>query len=83
MSITKQKQSTTYNSPSIFALLVDDIRNMNEVEQKQLWLQLNQQSLAAEAKELDDGVTFNTLSEEAIYSLVKEARKNGPGKKKS
>ena len=66
MSITKQKQSTTYNSPSIFALLVDDIRNMNEVEQKQLWMQLNQQSLAAEAKELDDGVTFNTLSEDCL-----------------
>ncbi len=71
MSAVKPYQNLIQNEPSTFALLVDNIRNMDEAEQKLLWLQLNQKKLSEMAKKLDESVVPNNLSEDEIYSLVK------------
>lgn len=77
-SISKQFQK----EPSVFALLVDNIRKMSLSEQKLLWLQLNKQKISELAREIDVETSPNNLTEDEINTLVKEARTHARKKKK-
>ena len=83
MSITKSYEQVNKKTPSTFALLVDDIRNMSASQQKLLWVQLNKEKISSLAQDIDAAVVPNNLSASAIDSLIREARKNGSKKKKS
>jgi hypothetical protein len=69
-------------SPSLLALLVDDISRMSVSEQKLLWMQLNKEKLTMLAHELDKNVIPHHLSSNDIDALINEAKKNGRKKKK-
>lgn len=77
MGVIKSHQGSGKNSPSVFALLVDDIRGMTESEQKLLWMQINKEKLSGLAKEIDSAVSGYNYSSDEIDAMIKEARKNG------
>ncbi len=83
MGTIKPYQRTGKNGPSTFAMLVDNINKMSESEQKLLWIQINKEKLSTLAKEIDISVTQNNFSEGQIDEMIKEARNNGKGRKKS
>lgn len=69
------------NTPSTFALLVDNISKMSTSEQKLLWMQLNKKRISALAKEIDASVTSHTLSSKEIDELIAEAKQYARKKK--
>ncbi len=81
MGTTKSYQQTGKNNPSIFALLVDDINQMSEPEQKSLWIQINKQKLSFLAKEIDNTVAQHNYSAKEVDAIIKEAKKYGRKKK--
>ncbi len=74
-SVKSYDQSNT-GSPSVFALLVDDINKMTESEQKVLWMNINKEKLSVLANEIDASVPSHNFSALEIDSLINEARKN-------
>ena len=81
MEAAKSYQNKTYASPSIFALLVDDINKMTESVQKLLWMKINKKKISAYAKVIDASVTPHNLSSDEIDALISEARSHGKRKK--
>ena len=77
MSTTNSYQKTHKEGPSIFALLVDDIKKMSEPEQKLLWIQINKEKLSSFAKKLDESVLPHNFSSSEIDDLINEAQKHG------
>ena len=77
MSIQSDYNKIETSAPSVFALLVDQIHQMSEPEQKLLWLRLNEAKLSAFAKVLDAETSTQGLTEQQINSLIEEARSNG------
>ncbi len=69
-SIFKQLQ----DEPSVFALLIDNIRKMSISEQKLLWMKLNKDKISKLAREIDAGTSPNNLTQDEINTLVKESR---------
>jgi len=69
------------SGPSLFALLVDDIRGMNESEQKLLWMEINKKKLSSLAKEIDNSVRPHNFTQDEIDIMISDARKNGNKKK--
>ncbi len=69
------------SEPSLFALLVDDIRGMNESEQKLLWMEINKKKLSSLAKEIDNSVKPHNFTADEIDAMINDARKNGNKKK--
>ena len=49
-------------TPSIFAQIVDQVRLMNEEQQKILWLQLNQESIYTAAAKVASAKKGNKVS---------------------
>jgi hypothetical protein len=71
------EKTIPFSEPSTFALLVDSIAKMTPSEQKLLWIELNEKKLSALAEDLDKSIVPNSLDDEQIAQLVKEARKHG------
>lgn len=82
MGVLKSNINLPANSPSTFALLIDNINKMSESEQKALWIELNQERLSILAKEIDNSVLPNNLSAADIEALIAEAKKISHGKAK-
>lgn len=83
MGTTNSYQKPHENGPSIFALLVDDINKMSELEQKLLWIQINKEKLSSFAKKLDGSVLPHNFLPSEIDELINEARRNDNNTKKS
>jgi hypothetical protein len=81
MGAAKSYSSLKQKSPSILALLVDDISRMSASQQKLLWMQINKKKLTALARELDNSVVPHNLSSDEIDALIAEAKKYGKKKK--
>ena len=82
MSTINSYQKPHEKGPSTFALLLDDINKMSEVEQKLLWVQINKEKLSSFAKKLDASVLPNNFLPGEIDELINEARKHGHRSKK-
>ena len=80
MSSVKSYDQSGTGSPSLFALLVDDINKMTESEQKVLWMNINKEKLSVLAKEIDTTVVPHNFSALEIDSLINEARKKSKNK---
>lgn len=80
MGVLKSNVNIPANSPSTFALLIDNINKMSESEQKALWIELNQERLSVLAKEIDNSVVPNNLNEADLEDLIEEAKKLSHGK---
>lgn len=83
MSTIKSYNSLAKGGPSVFALLVDDINKMTESQQKNLWLQLNEEKISSLAGEIDATVVSHNFSIADVDAMIFEAKKNGNRKKKS
>jgi len=82
MGTANLSQKPHENGPSTFALLVDDINKMSELEQKLLWIQINKEKLSSFAKKLDSSVLPNNFLPGEIDDLINEARKHARSTKK-
>jgi len=65
-------------TPSIFAQIVDQVRLMNEEQQKILWLQLNQESIYAAAAKADSNTGDNNVSMDEITKMSRHVRRGKP-----
>jgi hypothetical protein len=81
MGTVKSISNQFQNEPSVFALLVDNISKMSLSEQKLLWMKLNKEKIAELAREIDAGSSPDTLTDNEINMLVREARSNVRKKK--
>ena len=63
-------------SPSIFALLVDDINRMSESEQKLLWLQINRERLSSLANNMNIGIYYTRILEGETNATMVEDELN-------
>jgi hypothetical protein len=81
MGAAKSYSPLKQKSPSILALLVDDISRMSASQQKLLWMQINKKKLTALSRELDSSVVPHNLSSDEIDTLIAEAKKHGKKKK--
>jgi len=77
MGAINSHQKPHEDRPSTFALLVDDINKMSEVEQKLLWIQINKEKLSSFAKKLDNAVLPHNFLPGEIEELINEAQKYG------
>ena len=62
-------------TPSIFAQIVDQVRLMNEEQQKLLWLQLNQESIYIAAAKADSTTKGNSVSMDEIIKMTRHVRR--------
>ena len=62
-------------TPSIFAQIVDQVRMMNEEQQKILWLQLNQESIYSSAAKVDSTKKANNVSMDEIIKMTRYVRR--------
>jgi hypothetical protein len=62
-------------TPSIFAQIVDQVRLMNEEQQKLLWLQLNQESIYTAAAKADSTTKGNNVSMDEIIKMTRHVRR--------
>jgi hypothetical protein len=62
-------------TPSIFAQIVDQVRLMNEEQQKLLWLQLNQDSIYTAAVKADFNTKGNNVSMDEIIKMTRHVRR--------
>jgi hypothetical protein len=62
-------------TPSIFAQIVDQVRLMNEEQQKLLWLQLNQDSIYIAAAKADFTTKGNNVSMDEIIKMTRHVRR--------
>lgn len=61
------------STTSIFAQIVDKVRLMNEEQQKILWLQLNKDSIYANAAKADTSIKTG-LSMDEIVKITRDVR---------
>jgi hypothetical protein len=61
--------------PSIFAQIVDQVRLMNEEQQKLLWLQLNQEPIYTAAAKADSTAKGNNVSMDEIIKMTRYVRR--------
>lgn len=61
--------------PSIFAQIVDQVRLMNDDQQKLLWLQLNQESIYTAAAKADSTTKGNNVSMDEIIKMTRYVRR--------
>ncbi len=62
-------------TPSIFAQIVDQVRLMNEEQQKILWLQLNQESIYTAAAKVASAKKGNKVSMDEIIKMTRHVRR--------
>jgi predicted CoA-binding protein len=63
-------------TPSIFAQIVDQVRLMNEEQQKLLWLQLNLESIYSAAAKADSTTKGNNVSMDEIIKMTRHVRRS-------
>lgn len=63
-------------APSLFAQMVDKLRNKSEGELKMLYLKFFSADLKAEWNEITDTATFNNVTEEDIIKAIQQKRYN-------
>jgi len=62
-------------TPSIFAQIVDQVRLMNEEQQKLLWLQLNKESIYTSVAKIDSTKKGNNVSMDEIIKMTRHVRR--------
>lgn len=62
-------------TPSVFAQIVDQVRMMNEEQQKILWLQLNKESIYTAAAKVDSTKKGNKVSMDEIIKMTRHVRR--------
>ena len=62
-------------TPSIFAQIVDQVRLLNEEQQKLLWLQLNKESIYTAADKSDSTTKGNNVSMDEIIKMTRYVRR--------
>jgi len=82
MSASRTQVTVDNSGPSVFALLIDNIQQMSEAEQKTLWVQINSDKVGAFARELDAATVPHNFSDTAIATLITEALSNAKNKQK-